>query len=317
MSLSSPGKALRAIFERPETFIMPFGTLPIHAQMAQHAGFEAFQLSGGMSAWWAEGVSDVGWLTQTEVVAHARRVARGVDIPVYCDADTGYGGPVNVQRTVAEFIDAGVAGIHIEDQRNPKKSGGVAGIELVSDAEAIGRLNAAVDARDRLDPDFVIVARTDGYGAAGGGVDEAIRRGQLYRAETGVDVIFYEGLHTWEQAELVLKETPGANYVAPMVDQLGRKTLAELTAMGQAIDVLPFVLPGIHEVWRLLLDAREAGDATPFAQYMDKMNETHGTEYNIGWGQGIVRPSLEDVRKMDEKYVPAEVRPDYVNNLNA
>jgi methylisocitrate lyase len=317
MSLSSPGKALREIFERPETFLMPFGTLPIHAQMAQHAGFEAFQLSGGMSAWWAEGVSDIGWLTQTEVVAHAKRVARGVDIPVYCDADTGYGGPVNVQRTVAEFIDAGVAGIHIEDQRNPKKSGGAAGIELVSDGEAIGRLNAAVDARDRLDPDFVIVARTDGYGAAGGGVDEAIRRGQLYRAETGVDVIFYEGLHTWEQAELVLKETPGASYVAPMVNQLGRKTLAELTAMGQAIDVLPFVLPGIHEVWRLLLDSREAGDATPFARYMDKMNETNGTEYNIGWGQGIVRPSLEDVRKMEEKYLPADLQPDYVNTLNA
>jgi methylisocitrate lyase len=102
-----------------------------------------------------------------------------------------------------------------------------------------------------------------------------------------------------------------------MVNQLGRKTLAELTAMGQAIDVLPFVLPGIHEVWRLLLDSREAGDATPFARYMDKMNETNGTEYNIGWGQGIVRPSLEDVRKMEEKYLPADLQPDYVNTLNA
>ena len=154
-----------------------------------------------------------GWLTLTEVVAHAKRVARSVDIPVYCDADTGFGAPINVQRTVQEFIDAGVAGIHIEDQREPKKSGGTTGIELVSDAEAIGRLNAAVDARDRLDADFVIVARTDGYGAAGGGVDEAIRRAQLYRAETGVDAIFYEGFHTWEQAELALKETPGPNYV--------------------------------------------------------------------------------------------------------
>jgi hypothetical protein len=77
-----------------------------------------------MSAWWAEGVSDVCWLTLTEVVAHARRIARGVDIPVFCDADTGYGAPINVQRTVEEFMNAGIAGTHIEDQRNPKTSGG-------------------------------------------------------------------------------------------------------------------------------------------------------------------------------------------------
>ena len=160
MAVTSPGKALRAIFDSPETALMPFGALPLHAQMAQHAGFDAFQLSGGMSAWWL-GVSDTGWLTMTEVVEHAKRTARAVDIPIYCDADTGFGAPINVQRTVSEFIDAGVGGIHIEDQREPKKSGGVAGIELVSDAEAIGRLNAAVDARDKLDKDFVIVARTD------------------------------------------------------------------------------------------------------------------------------------------------------------
>jgi methylisocitrate lyase len=316
MGLSSPGAVLREIFERPETVIMPFGSLPIHAQMAQHAGFEAFELSGGMSAWWSEGASDTGWLTLTEVVAQARRVARSVDIPVYCDADTGYGAPINVQRTVTEFIDAGVAGIHIEDQREPKKSGGATGIELVSDAEAIGRLNAAVDARDREDADFVIVARTDGYGAAGGGIDEAIRRGQLYRAETGVDVIFYEGLHTWEQAELALKETPGSNYViGPTL--MGQRPLAELTAMGQAVEAVPFVMPGIHEVWRLLLDIKEAGDGSPFAAYMDKMNEAKGTPYYLGWGERLGLPSQEYVRHTEEKYLPAEAQRDYVNTPNA
>ncbi|WP_263317469.1 isocitrate lyase/PEP mutase family protein [Microbacterium sp. cx-55] len=296
---------------------MPFGALPIHAQMAEHAGFEAFELSGGMSAWWAEGASDTGWLTLTEVVAHAKRVARSVDIPVFCDADTGYGAPINVQRTVQEFSDAGVAGIHIEDQREPKKSGGDTGIELVSDAEAIGRLNAAVAARDRLNADFVIVARTDGYGAAGGGLDEALRRGQLYRAETGVDVIFYEGLQSWEQAELALKETPGANYVIPSGNLLGQKTLPELTAMGQAIDIAPFVLPGINEVWRLLVDVKKAGDATPIARYLDRMDSVLRTEYDFGWGGKLGRPSTEYVRGTEEEYLPAEGRRDYVNNLNA
>lgn len=317
MSLTSPSAALREIFVRPETVLMPFGVLPIHAQMAQRAGFEAFEVSGGMSAWWAEGASDTGWLTLTEVVAHAKRVARSVDIPVFCDADTGFGAPINVQRTVAEFIDAGVAGIHIEDQREPKKSGGATGIELVSDEEAIGRLNAAAAARDDLDPDFVLVARTDGFGAAGGGLEEAIRRGQLYLAETGADVIFYEGLHTWEQAEIALKETPGPAYVIPKPSLIGQRSLADQTAMGQAIEIVPFVLPGIHEVWKLLVDIKEAGEGAPFAEYLKSMEPDAGTKYDIGWGAQFGRPSTDYVTETESKYLPQEAQRDYVNNLNA
>ena len=208
------------------------------------------------------------------------------------------------------------AGIHIEDQREPKKSGGTTGIELVSDAEAIGRFNAAVDARDREDADFVIVARTDGYGAAGGSIEEAIRRAQLYRAETGVDAIFFEGPHTWEQAELALKETPGSNYVIG-AKLIGQRSLAELTAMGQAIEAVPFILPGIHEVWRLLMEIKEAGDGTPFAAYVEKMNEAKGTAYDFGWGDRLGQPSADFVRSTEEKYLPREAQRDYVNTPNA
>lgn len=317
MSLTSRSAVLRDVFERPETVTMPFGTLPIHAQMAQHAGFEAFEVSGGMSAWWAEGASDVGWLTLTEVVAHAKRIARSVDIPIFCDADTGFGAPINVQRTVEEFIDAGVAGIHIEDQREPKKAGGAVGIELVSDEEAIGRLNAAAAARDRLDPDFVLVARTDGFGAAGGGIEEAIRRGQLYANETGADVIFYEGLHTWEQAELALKETPGPAYVIPKPNLIGQRTRAELTAMGQAIDIVPFVLPGIREVWRLLLEIKESGDGRPFAEYLKKLETDDDTDLDIGWGGAFGLPSMEYVTETEQMYLPQSAQRDYVNSPNA
>ncbi|WP_104182147.1 oxaloacetate decarboxylase [Arthrobacter sp. B0490] len=312
MALTSPGRALRAIFESPETYILPFGALPLHAQMAEHAGYEAFQLSGGMSAWW-NGVSDTGWLTLTEVVDYARRTARSVDIPLYCDADTGYGAPINVQRTVSEFIDAGVGGIHIEDQREPKKSGGVAGVELVPDAEAIGRLNAAIAARDKLDADFMIIARTDGYGAAGGGVDEAIRRGLLYKAETGADVIFYEGFHTWDQAELALKETPGPAYAigAPMI---GRKTVIEMTAAGQAIHPVPFMLPGVNEVWRMLMTMKASGEATVVAEYIDKMN----TEPDFpGWGAKFGRPSTGYVRETEELFLPQSSRRDYESTVHA
>lgn len=312
MSLTSPGSALRELFMRPETVIMPFGALPIHAQMAERAGFEAFELSGGMSAWWAEGTSDTGWLTLTEVVAHAKRVARGVDIPVFCDADTGYGAPINVQRTVEEFIGAGVAGIHIEDQREPKKSGGAAGVQLVPPQEAIGRLNAAVEARDKEDSEFFLVARTDAYGAEGGGLEEAIRRGQLYRAETGVDAIFYEGIQTWEDAELLLRETAGTNYVITSPDLLGQKTLADLSKMGQAIEIAPFVLPGIHEVWKLLIEIRDSGETAPVGEYLLKMSEASNRGEGIGWGSTLGKPTVVEVQESEHKFLPEDAQRDYL-----
>jgi methylisocitrate lyase len=308
---------LKALFNTPDTTLMPFGVLPIHAQMAERAGFEAFEISGGMTSWWVGGVADVGLMTLTEMVQHAASVARSVDIPVYCDADTGYGSPINARRTVQEFIRAGIAGIHLEDQLEPKKAGGQAGIELVSDAEAIGRLNAACDARDEMDPDFVIVARTDGYGATGGSLDEAIRRGRLYKEETGADVIFYEGLHTWDEVKIALAETPGPAY-AITSQRAGRApSVAEMSAMGQSINIVPFLLPGIHDVWNLLLKVKEAGEYSPIDDYVEAMNRTQGTPGWVGWGDAFIRPDYDDVRRMEEKYLPAELQRDYINNANA
>lgn len=308
---------LKALFTRPETVLMPFGVLPIHAQMAERAGFEAFEVSGGMLSWMIGGYPDVGLLTMTEVVQHCERVARSVDIPVYCDADTGYGaGPANIRRTVHEFIHAGVAGIHIEDQLEPKKAGGQSGIALVSDEEAVGRLRAAVDARNELDEGFVIVARTDGYGAGGGGVEEAIRRGRLYLEEAGADVIFYEGFHTWEQVQYALAETPGPAYCLPALSIGRRPSLPELSAMGQSIDILPFVVPGMQEVWNLLLDIRDAGSYAPMDDYFEKIAAFQGTERGIGWGDGFMKPTYDEVRAMEEKYLPTGLQRDYINNVN-
>jgi methylisocitrate lyase len=275
---------LRALFHRPETVLMPFGVLPIHAQMAERAGFEAFEVSGGMSAWWVGGVADVGLVTMTEVVAQCRTVAQSVDIPVFCDADTGYGSALNARRTVQEFVHAGVAGIHIEDQLEPKKAGGQAGIRLVSDAEAIGRIQAAVDAKDEIDPDFVIVARTDGYGAEGGSLEEAIRRGRLYKEEAGADVIFYEGLRTWDEVRTALSETPGPAYAIASRHAGPAPSLAELSEMGQAIQIAPFILPGVQEVWNLLLQVKQQQSTLPIDEYVARAYELQGTDAFVGWG---------------------------------
>jgi len=245
------------------------------------------------------------------MVQHAARVVRSVDIPIYCDADTGYGGPVNVWRTTQEFVHVGVAGIHIEDQREPKKSGGAPGVELVSDAEAVGRLRAAIEARDELDPDFVIVARTDAYGAAGGSLTEAIRRGNLYKREAGADVIFYEGLRTWEEARIAISETDGPSYA--IVDKAARPTpsVAEQTAMGQAMSVLRFVLPGVHEVWKLLLAAKQAGSFAPIDGYLDALEEYRDTEFSVGHGDRFVRPTYARIRELEERFLPPELQRDY------
>ncbi|WP_166875428.1 oxaloacetate decarboxylase [Salinibacterium sp. ZJ450] len=304
MAEQSKGARLRALFTSQETTLMPFGVLPLHARMAQQAGFQAFEVSGGYSSFWLAGVADVGYQTMTEIVEQAARVARSVDIPVFCDADTGYGGPVNVQRTTRAFIDAGVAGIHLEDQAEPKKAGGRGGIRLVSDAEAIGRFAAAVEARDRVDPDFVLVARTDGYGAAGGGLDEAIRRGQLYREETGVDVIFYEGLETWEEIETALRETPGPAYAIPHRNAGPTPSVAEMTRMGQAIQIVPFLLPGVHEVWNLLRAVAESGELKPVDDYRAYVESFRGTDAWVGAGEALLGITYDEVAELEARLAP-------------
>ena len=127
----------------------------------------------------------------TEMTRIASMVASAVDIPIIADADDGYGNALSAMRTVQEFIKTGVAGVHIEDQQFPKRCGHIAGKTIVSREEAIGKYRAAVDVRNRLDPDFVIIARTDAFGAVGGSLDEAIWRGHAY-ADAGADLIWSE-----------------------------------------------------------------------------------------------------------------------------
>jgi 2-methylisocitrate lyase-like PEP mutase family enzyme len=158
------------------------------ARLVEQAGFEAAYMTGNGVSASLLGRPDVGLVDLTLITDHARRVASCVDIPLICDADTGYGNAVNVRRTVQEFEAAGVAAIHMEDQVSPKRCGQLPGARPVIElGEAAGKIEAAAAAR--RDPDFVIIARTDS--AEAHGLDEAIRRGKAY-LEAGADVIFVE-----------------------------------------------------------------------------------------------------------------------------
>jgi isocitrate lyase len=139
----------------------------------------------------ASGWPDMWLLTMTEVARAASMVASATALPVIADADDGYGNALSTMRTVAEFVKTGAAGIHLEDQRFPKRCGHIAGKTIVSREEALGKYRAAIDERNRLDPDFVLIARTDAYGAVGGSLEEAIWRGRAY-ADAGVDLVWCE-----------------------------------------------------------------------------------------------------------------------------
>ena len=188
--MESKGRAFRQLLNA-EPHVFTGGVYsPLDAQIAERVGMKAIYLSG-YSVAMANGWPDMGFLTQTEVARTAHMVASAVAIPVIADADDGYGNALSTMRTVQEMIKTGVAGIHLEDQRFPKRCGHIAGKTLVSREEALGKYRAAIDVRNRLDPDFFIIARTDAYGAVGGSMQEAIDRGRMY-ADAGVDSVWAE-----------------------------------------------------------------------------------------------------------------------------
>ncbi len=188
--MESMGRKFRELL-KDEEFVFTGGVYsPLDAQIAERVGMKAIYLSGYSLAM-ASGWPDMGLLTMTEVARTASMVASATGLPVIADADDGYGNALSTMRTVAEFVKTGVAGIHLEDQRFPKRCGHIAGKTIVSREEALGKFRAAVDERNRRDRDFVLIARTDAYGAVGGSLEEAVWRGRAY-ADAGVDLVWSE-----------------------------------------------------------------------------------------------------------------------------
>jgi carboxyvinyl-carboxyphosphonate phosphorylmutase len=209
------------------------------ARFVEQAGFDAVYMTGNGVSASLLGRPDVGLVDLTLFAAHAHRAAACVDIPLICDADTGYGNAVNVRHTVQEFEAAGVAAIHIEDQVSPKRCGHLPGSRPVVDMnEHVGKIEAAIAAR--RDPDFIIIARTDA--AAAHGLDEAIRRGKAYRA-AGADVVFVElksGADIIEQLKRVTGEIDAPCLVnVEEAGKVGEVTARELESIGFRLAIYP------------------------------------------------------------------------------
>jgi 2-methylisocitrate lyase-like PEP mutase family enzyme len=199
---------LRELVRSGRTTLVPGCFNAMTAKIFETVGFPAVYMTGYGTSLALLGMPDAGLATMTEMHLNARYIANAVAVPVIADADNGYGNAINVIRTVREYIQTGVAGIHIEDQVMPKRCGHVAGKQVVSLDEAVGKYRAADAARRELDPDFVIIARTDARGARGGTLDEAIRRANAY-LDAGADMAFVEGPTSLDEVTRVCREVKG------------------------------------------------------------------------------------------------------------
>ena len=193
---------LRQLLASDQMVVAPFVINALHAKIAESVGFDAVYMTGAGTA--AEkGFPDVGLLTMSEMVGNAKYIANAIDVPVICDADTGYGNPLNVQRTVREYEAAGVAGIHIEDQVFPKKCGFFDGKQVIPSNEMVQKIHAALDARN--DPEFVGIARCDAYAVTGW--EDTVRRCREYM-DAGADMVFVDGIKSAEDLQAYATDLP-------------------------------------------------------------------------------------------------------------
>jgi 2-methylisocitrate lyase-like PEP mutase family enzyme len=268
------------------------------AKVLEQAGFPAVYMTGYGTSLALLGLPDAGLATMSEMHLNARYIANAVGVPVIADADNGYGNAVNVMRTVREYIQTGVAGIHIEDQAIPKRCGHVAGRRVIPIEEAVGKYRAAAAVRADLDPDFVVVARTDARGAHGGSLDEAIRRANAY-LEAGADLAFVEGPTSLEEIARVCREVRGPIFY----NQTGvspRLTPAQMKELGIAITILPGAMlrVALQALWDFAAALRDEGPAAE-ARFAERFR-------NHPVGDLHTFAGFDQIRAWEAAYLPAE-----------
>ncbi|MDD4896811.1 MAG: isocitrate lyase/PEP mutase family protein [Atribacterota bacterium] len=191
-------RLLRNLLQDKKILVAPGAYDVFSAKMIEKMGFKAIYMTGYGASASIIGQPDVGLLTMTEMAKRAGDIAKAVKIPVIADADTGYGNPLNVRRTVMEYERAGVAGIQLEDQTFPKKCGHMLGRKIIPKEDMVQKIKAACDARE--DKDLVIIARTDAR--TNFGLDEALSRGKIYQ-QVGADLIFIESPENVEEMKKI------------------------------------------------------------------------------------------------------------------
>ena len=287
--------SMRALLDRPGCLALPGVFDGISARVANAQGFEALYMTGYGVVASALGIADAGTATFTEMLDRVRCVAGSVSVPFIADGDTGYGGLLNVDRTVRGYAAAGAAGIQLEDQEFPKKCGHTEFRRVIPLEDAVDKVRVAVAARPSRD--FLIVARTDARYSEG--MDEALRRGERF-LEAGADVLFVESPETPEELRRVAETFKGAVLLANMVE--GGRTpylpAAELGAMGFKIALYPgsgflTAAAALQTVYRHLrskgVGAGSEAPMMPFSEMNALMGFPAVHEFERRWGKPAVR----------------------------
>ena len=276
----TPRQELRRLIGGAGYTMVPGAYDTLTARLVEAAGFAAVYLTGGGYSR-ANGYPDLGLLSLTENVQFIGRTVEAVGIPVIADADTGYGNAINVIRTVREYEKTGVAGFHIEDQVSPKKCGHYEGKEMISRAEMVGKIKAAVDTRQ--DADLVIIARSDARAVEG--LQAAIDRVNAY-LEAGADVGFVEAPQTVEELRIVGQKVRGPALVnvfeGGKTPMLGAK---ELEAMGFRLGIYPSQThrAAIRAAQRVLAAMKRDGDTSAVEAELATFQEREDAVGTADW----------------------------------
>jgi 2-methylisocitrate lyase-like PEP mutase family enzyme len=269
-------KRLRTLLASPDLLVAPGAFDALSARLIARAGFPCVYMTGFGTAASVLGQPDVGLLTMSEMVERAAALTAVLgETPLIADADTGYGNPINVGRTIREYERAGVAGLHIEDQVWPKKCGHMEGKQVIPGAEMVQKIRAAVDARQ--DPDLVIIARTDA--GAVHGLQDALLRGRAYR-EAGADVLFIEAPRSLVQLQQIAATFPDVPLLFNWAES-GKTpllSLPEIQALGFKLVLMPVsLLFRATQAMNDLLDVLKRGE-TPAASAEPTVSFAHFTD---------------------------------------
>lgn len=304
------GERLRNLIDRDELLQCPGVHDPLTAAVADDVGFDALYMTGYGTSLSKTGYPDAGLLTMSEMVENAKNIQERSSVPVIADADNGYGNATNVVRTVREYVKAGVAGIHIEDQTFPKRCGHTTGKQVVPKAEAVGKIHAATDIRDKRDESFVLIARTDARGAVGGDIEDAIDRANAY-TDAGADVAFVEGPLDDTEITRIGREVD-APLLYNCVGDLGTSPYVEsdeLQRLGFDIVLYPIVstLATIAAVHERLSGLKSEG--------MDALADLDEGFADTPVGDLHEFAGFPEIVEWERRYMPAEERTKYEGSL--